>query len=419
MRYGLDESDDSTDTEESISVVNGKTQTTPVADAYLVDSMASLRIPGAWPKSFVAAGSPPQRSHSNQQRSKSSFHRRHTLRHKSNSSRKRDSAVRHRKPPNKTQPKSTRDSPSKKATGSSAPRQPRPIHQHPTPNAPPPPSADTDYVRFKRQTEDMLAAADALAERFRARAQPPAIFDDHENARHKPSPPSAAKDSRAEHKGHYGHTTTAVPIRENVKCQEQARAARDCAAEAEARLRRLREERERIVRERERAEQEQVAERTRLEEARRHRTESWARQQHAAFLEHKRAILAQQRKLDPWTLYERAWKTISSLQNPPPTVRLGEIPWPIKRPPEHPHGDELPLWFLSLNNIRSFLLDPNHFACKSTKLRLREALLIWHPDKFESRLKGRVPQEEWERVFEGCQAVIRVLNDPKLVEGLE
>ncbi|KAF9508002.1 hypothetical protein BS47DRAFT_1270186, partial [Hydnum rufescens UP504] len=92
-------------------------------------------------------------------------------------------------------------------------------------------------------------------------------------------------------------------------------------------------------------------------------------------------------------------------------VRLGEIPWPVKRPPGHPHGEELPLWFLSLNNIRSFLLSPDHFVVKSNRVRLREALLIWHPDRFESRLKAKVPPEEWERVFEGCQAVIRVLND--------
>jgi hypothetical protein len=419
MRFAVDDSDDGNDGDSEKTVTVENIRVSPDIDACLVDSMASLHIPGAWPKGFAATGAQPHRSHSNKQPHKHSFHYQHTPHQKIASSHKRDSTVHPRKTPINIYPKATRRPSSKKASGSFPTPHPHSYRQRPVPNVHSPPLATMEYIRHKRRAQEILAAADRLAERLRARGRRPGIFGDHDMPpRRKPPAPSTAKNPHTDGGAHHWRTGGPDHTHDARLEQEQARTARHKVRWGKTRP--IQEEREPpFLREQETIEQAQMADSARVAEARRRRTEAWARHQRATFLERKRAVLAEQRALDPWTLYETAWKAISSPQNSPPTVRLGEIPWPVKRPPGHPHGEELPLWFLSLNNIRTFLLSPDRFVAKSNRVRLREALLIWHPDRFESRLKAKVPPEEWERVFEGCQAVIRVLNDPKLIHGLE
>jgi hypothetical protein len=180
------------------------------------------------------------------------------------------------------------------------------------------------------------------------------------------------------------------------------------------RLERERLERERLERERlmrERLEREQREQRERLERERL----AEAACTEAAGIKTTQNAGTPQCQLDPWMLYETAWKTLASPHGSGP-LRLGDIPWPIQRPPGYPHGQKLPLSFLTLRNIRSFLLDPYHFAGKSTRVRVREALLIWHPDKFESRIKAKVTPSEWVHVFAGCEAVIRVLTSSEFTQ---
>ncbi|KAF8308385.1 hypothetical protein DL93DRAFT_2044002, partial [Clavulina sp. PMI_390] len=86
-------------------------------------------------------------------------------------------------------------------------------------------------------------------------------------------------------------------------------------------------------------------------------------------------------------------------------LRFGDIPWPI-----FSNGPFMPA-DITPQTVGAFLLSPFHSVDKSTKERLRSALIQWHPDKFESRWLGMVVDSEKALVAEGVGAVARAIND--------
>lgn len=107
-----------------------------------------------------------------------------------------------------------------------------------------------------------------------------------------------------------------------------------------------------------------------------------------------------------WNAYEKQWEAMVTATQ----LRFRSIPWPMLAPISSPDM-LLPI------HIAAFILNPQHSQGKSRKDRLREALLRWHPDRFEAKWLKKVVEEERERVQEGVGCVVRALNDLLSAEG--
>jgi hypothetical protein len=104
-----------------------------------------------------------------------------------------------------------------------------------------------------------------------------------------------------------------------------------------------------------------------------------------------------------WQTYSASWDTLNS--NPPtfPTLHFQNIPWPIQHPPTSPEQ-------LTAGAISAFVLSPLHSQGKNRKQRIRDALLVFHPDRFDkwTRLVRNGPDRQLVR--EAAGAVVRILN---------
>jgi hypothetical protein len=155
------------------------------------------------------------------------------------------------------------------------------------------------------------------------------------------------------------------------------------------------EERERKLQERRKKEEEDRKRRKQLK-----RLEEQAEKERVAKKEEKE----KKRKRRAWEDYQKRW--IELLQRPssdtPITpITFISIPWPVfsKENME-----------LSNRTISEFLLSPDHSKDLSRKQRIKEALRIWHPDRFVGRLMDNVVEEDRESVEEGVGSVVRILN---------
>jgi hypothetical protein len=66
---------------------------------------------------------------------------------------------------------------------------------------------------------------------------------------------------------------------------------------------------------------------------------------------------------------------------------------------------------ITSNEIKNFILSPLHSANRLPKQRLRDQLLRYHPDRFESRLLRRVRESDQAAVKEAVNTVAQHLND--------
>lgn len=112
--------------------------------------------------------------------------------------------------------------------------------------------------------------------------------------------------------------------------------------------------------------------------------------------------------LNAWTAYEKRWSDIlkpppASL--PPNSLDFDNIPWPVFPPPTS-------LDSLNKDTIAAFLLSDKVPGAseKTIKQRLREAFLVFHPDRFESKVLAAVKDRDKERVREASGRVVRALN---------
>ncbi|KAG8818175.1 hypothetical protein FRC17_010916 [Serendipita sp. 399] len=131
---------------------------------------------------------------------------------------------------------------------------------------------------------------------------------------------------------------------------------------------------------------------------------------------------------EAWESYESRWSQLSSAQHTgghltsssPPRLGFTDIPWPILHQPTR--ASDL-CSQLTETNISSFILSPLHSTAstpaastspsnnesRARKLKIREALLRWHPDKM-ARILNMVCDEERAVVKDGAEAVARHLN---------
>jgi len=128
--------------------------------------------------------------------------------------------------------------------------------------------------------------------------------------------------------------------------------------------------------------------------------------------ERERKVLA------TWTEYEDRWRTsfVTSGRHKDPSLDVAgwdwdqgigfrDVAWPVAKPPESP--DEL-----TIAAVQDFVLAPlwgKDVTPLKRKVRIRQLLLRYHPDKTASLL-SRVAEEEKDRVREGINNVFMSLK---------
>ncbi|KAG9038379.1 hypothetical protein FRB95_001791 [Tulasnella sp. JGI-2019a] len=123
----------------------------------------------------------------------------------------------------------------------------------------------------------------------------------------------------------------------------------------------------------------------------------------------KKEERANEQFVEGWKAYERRW---ANLQQAAATATLvsgslgfDDLPWPVVV-----DGSRTSLEGLNREVISAFLLSPLHSAEKSRRARVRGALLLYHPDRFESRLMMGVRHKERDRVKDAVGRVARALT---------
>jgi hypothetical protein len=191
--------------------------------------------------------------------------------------------------------------------------------------------------------------------------------------------------------------------RQEQRARDEQRATREARIKEEQRIRE-----EQRTRDEQRAQDEQRAreERIRQENERLNQQfQAKERRDHAA-KGHPRKVA------EAWEAYEENWRRLNSQANNSSFVLMfAAMPWPILNPPSEPDA-------ITRKAISNFILSSYHSTSKTKKERLREALLKWHPDRFESRFLQKVPEgTERDRVREGVGNVIRCLNELTAAEA--
>jgi len=116
----------------------------------------------------------------------------------------------------------------------------------------------------------------------------------------------------------------------------------------------------------------------------------------------KKAMSDDMTLVKAWRSYQLRWETLgqSSVFSTPLTYT--SIPWPVAREPSCPST-------LTPERMAAFLLSSLHSAGKPGMDRLREAMKLWHPDKFEGRFMTFVAVSDRAVVREGVGMVARGL----------
>lgn len=119
----------------------------------------------------------------------------------------------------------------------------------------------------------------------------------------------------------------------------------------------------------------------------------------------RRQVKEQQSIVDAWTAYDTRW---TQLRAGPASAKLSftDLAWPCHPLPILPLGPDA----LSKEVISSFLLSPLHSVGKPRKQRLREALLLYHPDRFVAKWMGLVREKDAPGVQEAVGRVARALT---------
>ncbi|KAB5591244.1 hypothetical protein CTheo_5326 [Ceratobasidium theobromae] len=106
-----------------------------------------------------------------------------------------------------------------------------------------------------------------------------------------------------------------------------------------------------------------------------------------------------------WQRYERGWQdllngvTVDGRQ-----LTFYDIPWPVAMPARS---------FEELQSaaIEKFLLSPHHSSTKTRKMRLRAALMQWHPDKFAQRFVDRIEESHRNAILAAVNSVARTITE--------
>lgn len=111
-----------------------------------------------------------------------------------------------------------------------------------------------------------------------------------------------------------------------------------------------------------------------------------------------------QQARDAWQLYEERWASLSS-SDAPVRLTFHNIPWPVFSPPAS-------ISHLNSRTIGAFVLSSLHEGGGSTRReRIRNAMRLWHPDKWIGRYLTKVDPRHEQVVRDGVNAVARALTE--------
>ncbi|KAF8606774.1 hypothetical protein BDV93DRAFT_604114 [Ceratobasidium sp. AG-I] len=109
------------------------------------------------------------------------------------------------------------------------------------------------------------------------------------------------------------------------------------------------------------------------------------------------------RYIEQWELFKR-FSLVAGADARGGVFRFEDIPWPTVTPPTSPSK-------ITKKEVESFLFSSYSGQSTSLRTRIRECLLIWHPDKFSGRWMRFIIETDRARVIEGVSAVTRAGND--------
>lgn len=104
---------------------------------------------------------------------------------------------------------------------------------------------------------------------------------------------------------------------------------------------------------------------------------------------------------DLFDKYNNAWDLLQS--SPPATMKINDIPWPLSIQPKSPED-------ITSSSVSAFLLSRHHTDPKAHKYRIREALMLFHPDRFEKWILLMGTEQDAAQARELAGTVVRVLN---------
>ncbi|KAH9006156.1 hypothetical protein EDB86DRAFT_3061277 [Lactarius hatsudake] len=107
------------------------------------------------------------------------------------------------------------------------------------------------------------------------------------------------------------------------------------------------------------------------------------------------------RQVDARDTYDQRWAEL--LNSKSVDLRFGDVPWPVR--------GKVEIAQLTAEAISAFLFPsgPDVERGRTRKEVLREAMLRFHPDKFEGRVIPRIRSEDRDSVREGANAVARAV----------
>ncbi|KAJ1302039.1 hypothetical protein OPQ81_000874 [Rhizoctonia solani] len=111
-----------------------------------------------------------------------------------------------------------------------------------------------------------------------------------------------------------------------------------------------------------------------------------------------------QQAREAWRAYEDTWTELSN-SDAPVRLTFNNIPWPVFSRPSS-------ISQLNSRTIGAFLLSSLHDGGGSTRReRIRNAMRLWHPDKWMGRYMTRVDPRHAQAVKDGVNAVARALTE--------
>ncbi|KAG8818028.1 hypothetical protein FRC17_010991 [Serendipita sp. 399] len=136
----------------------------------------------------------------------------------------------------------------------------------------------------------------------------------------------------------------------------------------------------------------------RKERERRLRRESRRLEEEARERRKKKEARSIQQRFDS---YQASWASLAARESSP--LRFSDIPWPMMDQPRHVSD-------ITEGSISDFLLSPQHSPDKTKRRRVREALFIYHPDRFEKWTNMAESATERDKIQEAADKVVRILN---------
>ncbi|PVF97061.1 hypothetical protein CPB86DRAFT_786404 [Serendipita vermifera] len=112
--------------------------------------------------------------------------------------------------------------------------------------------------------------------------------------------------------------------------------------------------------------------------------------------------LASQELNKAFDSYLSAWASLGSRSSDRP-LRFNDIPWPMTPSPSSPEQ-------ITKEAISSFLLSTSHSSDRPRKQRIRDALFLYHPDRFEKWVSMIADPEQESMTREAAGKVVRFLN---------